>query len=313
MGQDCAESADGRQPAIGWRFNVVKRVHENEALIAFIDLLGTRSLYGGPLPAEDQAKQVFRNLVRRLDIKFCDCFDAQEIQHSFDVSIFADSIVICPRRKIPNIAEQLVEFLLAYQQDLWVNCRSPSRAVLTRDSFFSFKITDTSEESILGSPNTSVSLCGGRGIISAHNCLEGLPIGVYVARDVEPDLTTEQRARTVPVKPPDEYPTLYFIKRREGIDDWLPSETSHLLNERPDASCRDIIDSMKDALGQQDASGRRVRTLGLTWVWDVLRPAVEDEHAFDDKWAPWVLVHLGKQSEIVRSKLCPLLRAILGR
>lgn len=300
--QDCAEGADGRQSATGWRFNVVRRVYADEAIIAFIDLLGTHKLYEGSLPIENQAETLFGNLIHRLDIKFCECFSTQEIQQHFDVSIFGDSVVISPRKKTEKVVERLVEFLLEYQLDLLVNGSSPSRAILIKDSFFSFKITGASEQSILGSQYTTVSLCGGKRIVSLHDkCLPGLPIGVYVDRRIERELNTEQRARIVPVRHTDEHADLSFVKTSRGIEDYLPPETSDLLNKRPDIGVSELLSSMKAALQDQDTSTRFASTLGLRQKWDVLRSYVEDQEAFN-KWAPWVLANVGKLSEITRCK-----------
>jgi hypothetical protein len=264
-----------------------------------MDLLGTRRLYESELPVESQAKSIFRDLVQELDGKFCDHFTTQEIEHTFDVSIFGDSLVIVPRRKDSDIVRRLVDFLLDYQGSLLFKHGSPSRAILTRDAFFSLKVPRASKQSILGSEYTSISLCGGRGIGCMHNWLEGLPIGVYMARRMEPELTAEQRARIVPVKHIDGYADLCFIRRAEAIDPFLPPTTCDLLREKPGAGREAIMHSIRAAFENQCPSDK--------WAWfDRLRPwaylktAFRDEETWD-RWGPWVLVHLGKQHEVVRS------------
>jgi len=301
MKKDCAQTNDDRLSVDGWRLDYTRRVCEDDAIIAFIDLLGTKSLYEGPLPSRDQAEKIFSSLINKFDIKFGEHFNSKAIQQSFDISIFADSIVVSVRMSIPKSIERLVEFLLEYQEDLLVNdLFLPSRAVLTRDSFFSFKISKASEESILGSPNTSISLCGGKGIKSAHDCFKGLPIGVYVTRRAEPELTAEQQKRIVSVRHTDKYPDLSFIKMRRDIKDYLPPETLVLLSEKPEANQEEIIDSIKRALGSQDAAKGTTWYTSLLQRWEFLTSGVQDEDIFRAKWTPWLLAHLGKQDEIVR-------------
>lgn len=254
---------------MGYRFSITKQEYENDALIAFIDLLGTRKLYESTL-VEEQASKVLSVLLGEFDIKFSEHFTKDEIKGNFDVSIFSDSIAISERKSTPKVIERLVDFFLDYQEDLLLNFDTPSRAILTRDSFFSFKITDATTDSILGSQYTNISLCGGRGVKFAHDCLEGLPIGVYMTAIIEKGLNAEQRARIIPVK--DE--RLSFIKKKTSVIPFLPCETLDLLNNKPTAGSATIMESLK-----------------ATFV---------DNNAFE-KMAPWILVHLEKENEIIRS------------
>jgi hypothetical protein len=182
-----------------YRFSIIKRVFENNSLIAFIDLLGTRKLYGSPLATEQQAKKTLWVLLGQFDICFPKYFQEDEIEQNFDVSIFADSIIVSQRKSTPNIVERLVDFSLGYQVDLLLK-EAPTRTIIIRDSFFSFKMIDASRQSILGSPYTNISLCGGRGIRYAHDTQEGLPIGVYVAKTIKSNLSARQKERLIPVR-----------------------------------------------------------------------------------------------------------------
>lgn len=250
---------------MSYRFSIIKREYENDALIAFIDLLGTRKLYKNTL-AEDQANKVLSVLLGEFDIKFSEYFSTEEIKENFDVSIFADSIAISERVITSKIIERLVDFLLDYQEDLLINYDSPSRAILIKNSFFSFKITDATTESILGSPYTNISLCGGRGIRFAHDCLEGLPIGVYVTDIIKKDLNAEQQDRIIPVKGEE----LSFIKKKTTIIPYVPDNTLALISE----DSKTISESLKASFPDKDAF---------------------------EKMTPWILVHLGKENEIIRS------------
>ena len=201
-----------------YRFSIVRRELEKYALVAFIDLLGTRNLYASTL-AEEQADNALNVLLGEFDIKFSEHFSEKEIiKKNFDVSVFADSIVISERLRTPRIVARLVDFLLNYQEDLYLNRDLPSRAIITTCSFFSLKLTDVSDNSIL-SPrcNTSVSLCGGKGIIDADSNLKGLPMGVYVISSIEKRLSADQKMRAVPVQGEE----LLFIKKNTDIFRYL--------------------------------------------------------------------------------------------
>lgn len=254
---------------MGYRFCIKRRVWKNEALIAFIDLLGTRKLFESTA-TEKQAQKILYGLLSRFDIKFADRF--RGIERNFDVSIFADSIVISEWKTTPRIVEGLVGFLLSYQADLFLNLGLLSRAVVIKDSFFSLKMTDPSPESILGSPYTSVSLFGGKSV-KAHDYLTGLPMGVYVSKAIEKDLSAEQKERVVAIR---NDKNLLFIKQKYNILNFLLDKyekTYVLLNRNPNADNKAILDSLKACDSDKDR---------LKKVW------------------PWVLVHLGRQKEIVK-------------
>lgn len=250
------------------RFTIIKREYENDALIAFIDLLGTSKLYKNTL-AEDQANKVLSVLLGEFDIKFSECFSKEERKEHFDVSIFADSIAISERLSTSNVIERLVDFLLDYQENMLGNFDSPSRAILIKDSFFSFKIKDVNTESILASPYTTISLCGGKGVRFSHDCLEGLPIGVYVTDIIKNDLNADQQSRIIPVKGE----ALSFIKKKTTIIPYIPDDTLPLISEDSET----ILESLKASFHDKDAFSKK---------------------------APWILAHLGKINEIIRSNRC---------
>ncbi len=247
------------------RFTIIKREYENNALIAFIDLLGTRKLYETTL-AEDQANKVLSVLLGEFDIKFSEYFSKEEIKENFDISIFADSIAISERLNTSNIIERLVDFLLDYQESILGNFDAPSRTILIKDSFFSFKLKDVTPESVLGSQFTTISLCGGKGVRFADKCLKGLPIGVYVTDIIKENLNSDQQSRVIPVK--DE--ALSFVKKKTPIIPYIPDNTLDLISEDRET----ILKSLKESFHDRDLF---------------------------EKKAPWILVHLGKINEIIRS------------
>lgn len=52
-----------------YAFSIIKRVVAKDVLVGFIDLLGTRKLYGNT-PAENQSIKVLSALLSRFHIKF---------------------------------------------------------------------------------------------------------------------------------------------------------------------------------------------------------------------------------------------------
>ena len=256
---------------MGYRFTTKTRVYDNDALIAFIDLLGTRKFYGTG-SAEQQAKKILRVLLSQFDICFSRYLMKDVIEENFDVSIFADSIVVSQRKGNSAIVERLVDFTLGYQANLLLKS-VPSRATLIKDSFFSFKVFEASQASILGSQYTTISLCGGRGIKLAHDSLEGLPLGVYISERIMNDMTPEQQKRTIPVK---DNSKLFFIKQKSNVLNFLQElsvETFHLLSNNPDANNKAIRRSLKMSHLEKEAL---------------------------KKLLPWVLAHLGRQNKIHR-------------
>jgi len=251
-----------------YAFSIIKRVIADEVPVAFIDLLGTRKLYGNT-PAERQAQKMMYALLSRFHIKFSDSKHFGGIEQNFDVSIFADSIVISEREITPRIVQRLINFLLSYQADLYLNLGLLSGAVLIKDSFFSLKMTNPSPKNILGSPYTSVSLCGGKSIKLAHDYLKGLPVGVYVEKKIKKDLSAEQKERVVSVK---DDKNLLFIKQKQDILSFLPDRTVKLLMRNPNANNKAIRDSLKASHSDED-------------------------HL--KKFLPWVLVHLGRDGDKV--------------
>ena len=255
-------------------FSVIKRTFENDdALIAFIDLLGIRQLYKNGT-TEDQANTILYTLVSEFKIIFSDHFLTEEIKNGhFDVSIFADSIVISQRLTTSRFIERIADFLLHYQGFIYNNFHSSSRAILFKDSFFSFKLNDATPDSILGTEYTSVSLCGGKGLISAHEQLDGLPMGVYITDALKEGLTAEQRDRLIPVVGE----SLAFIKKKRGF-----SIVEHL------------PDSALNSIPRKSLFSENKNT-----ILKCLEKAFPDKEAFA-KISPWILIHLGKESAIAR-------------
>lgn len=254
-----------------YAFSIIKRVVANDVPVAFIDLLGTRKLYENT-PAERQAQKMMYALLSRFHIKFSANKHFGGIEQNFDVSIFADSIVISERKRTPRIIERLVDFLLSYQADLYLNLGSLSSAVLIKDSFFSLKMTNPSPKNILGSPYTSVSLCGGKSIKLAHDYLKGLPMGVYVTKTIEKDLSEKQKERVVAVKDDE---NLLFVKQKQDILNFLPHRTLKVLTRNPNADNKAIWDSLKALHSDED----RLK-----------------------KFLPWVLIHLGIDGDKVLNR-----------
>ena len=103
---------------MGHVFDVIKRTFEDNAIVLFIDLLGTTAYWRSSTPTEKQALSTIHALLGNFNIVFSNHFDQTERKDSFDVSIYADSIVISQRKDITNIIDRLVRFALRYQLHL---------------------------------------------------------------------------------------------------------------------------------------------------------------------------------------------------
>ena len=187
------------------------------------------------------------------------------------------TIPISPRIKIHDVVRQLVDFLLEYQASLLLNFETPSRAIVTKNSFFSLKINHASKESTLDSPYTNISICGGGGIKFVDEIIKGLPIGVYITKRIKNGLSQEQEKRVIPVRQEVEE-DLFFIKQEKEIDfalRLLPRKTINILSSNPNASRKSIVNTLKASCSNKEIL---------------------------NKVLPLILVHLGKENEIIRSK-----------
>jgi hypothetical protein len=248
-------------------FSVIKRTYNKDPIIVYIDLLGTSKYWRSTVPTEHQARAILQALLSDFHIVFNKHFDSYETKDSFDVNIFIDSIVISQRKSVKNAIERIVNFSLSYQLYL-LQKETPNRVIIIKEAFFSYKLGYTSDNSILGSKYTSVCICGGRGIISAHEHQKGLPIGVYVDSSILCKLSKEHIIRIVGVR---ENKGIYFIKQKCDITSLLPDNTQKLILNKPSVGIRSIRRSLEVTIKDKD----RI-----------------------NKYLPWILVHMGKENEI---------------
>lgn len=263
-----------KEEKMNHRFSLTERTFEKDAIIAFIDLLGTCDL-AETLKAEEQAKKYLCALVSEFDIYFSEIFTEDEIKCYFDVSIFADSIAINIRLKTGNIVERLAKFLLKYQINILLNLQIQSRAIITTGSFFSFKIskTEISPNSILASEFTNIGLCGGLGVIQADKELKGLPLGVYVSEELKNYLSVEQQSCLLPI---DER-KLFFLKQT-GDDNFSPFLSNTAIEKL--LACSEISESEICSAIKESYSGKEL-----------------------DKIFPWILANMNKLKEIKIKKI----------
>lgn len=184
-------------------FEVTIGIYEKNANLAYFDLCGVKSYYKNRfIPNEKKAMKIFfRSLLNDFENTFSKVFEAGEIKDCFNVNIYADSIMICqrPQSQINNYFERMLDFLLSYQFLLLHQERIISRALLGRDSFFYFNVRSAPSSSILSAQTTKISLCGGRGLVSMDGMLKGLPMGVYVTKQIVKELNIDQRSRKLNV------------------------------------------------------------------------------------------------------------------
>jgi hypothetical protein len=236
----------------------------DEALLAYIDLLGTTDLYKSKeVPLKNVTEVLYSSLLEKFFEDFQNTFKASEIRDHFHVNIYSDSIMICQRKKTINVVDRLTEVLLRFQANLLFNLGNsvrlrdsdydipvPSRILMGRGRYFSMALKAYRNRSILGSKFTSVSLCGGHGMVDADNKLKGLPIGLYAHKDILRQ-STIQRARKI--KAPD---NLFFIKQDPDYIDFLL-----MFPER--ASLRDLV---KEVLDRSLIRGKEAKSKLEQWV-----------------------------------------------
>ena len=251
------------------RICFIKRTFDKNAIIVFIDLLGTCA-FSEASTTESQAEKHLHALLSEFDIEFSEHFTEKEVINNFDVSIFADSIVVNQRVKTEGVVERLANFLLKYQINILLNQKIQSRAIITLGSFFSFKICreNISPKSILASEFTNIGLCGGHGVIKADKELKGLPLGVYVSEDLRNNLIIAQQASLLPVAGK----KLHFLKQigENNFAPFLADSAIEKLRSYPEISENDIRSAISESYS-----------------------GIELEKIF-----PWILANMGKLKKI---------------
>lgn len=259
---------------------------DDKAILAYIDLCGTKSLYDEQTNS-DSLKTLAENLFNTLLEKFFDSlqsiFSDTEITNDFYINIYADSIMICVRKREDPTIKKLVEFFLSYQLKLIEdpifathiqNETVPFRAILARGPYFSLHLNNISKDHILNSPYLDVSLCGGKGMVGLDKRLSGLPIGVYIEECFMKDSQLDAD-KVLRVK--DE--NLFFVKQ--------DSES--------------IIELLTDEELTKACKGEKI--------------SLTDRGRFNhEKWDQWIRAHNGEIVEITRNcKLYSLLNIFLKK
>jgi len=249
-----------------------------KTLLAYIDLLGTTSLYKEKLmPLEKQAERLYMSLLAIFSTEFQNTFTEQEIRDNFYVNIYADSIMICSKIDTKDIIEKLIKFLLKFQWNLIFgdvpdNNPIPSRALIDRQSFFSIRVGSLEVNSILNSESTTCSLCGGQGMVSMDEELKGLPVGVYISENIKHDLRIVLLERLTLVKGEQ----LYFFRQENGDIDFLflPHVQKSILSP--------------------------IKGKTLTEIMEKLIPDSLPFNIKERGWKQWIDIHERKANEILR-------------
>lgn len=259
---------------------------KNDALLAYIDLLGTSLLYEENIePLQKQAERLYMSLVAIFETEFQNSFDNEEIRDNFYINIYADSIMIHPKTNENDTVVKLIEFLLRFQWELIfggipASGPVPCIALVDRQPYFFIRFESPEEGSILQSKFTTCSLCGGKGMIEMNKRAKGLSVGVYVSKNVKDKLSDTLRERSVPVKKDD----LYFIKQDDRDIEFLflPHVQSGISSHIKGSTLEEIL--------------KNVFLSGIT--------------KYDEsKWRQWIDIHEGKAFEIKRiNRISPVNR-----
>jgi len=201
----------------------IRTYYQNDAFLAYIDLLGTSILYKENMaPLQKQAERLFRSLIAHFDTEFENMIGKDNRVH-FNVNIYADSIMIYLKSNEDHLVVKLIQFLLKFQWVLIFEQDSeigpvPFMALIDQQPFFSIRVESPEEWSIMQPEFTTCSLCGGKGLIKMDEKLKKLPVGVYISGKIKDRLSDKVlQERCVPVKGDD----LYFIKQDNRSIDFL--------------------------------------------------------------------------------------------
>lgn len=226
---------------------------KNDALLVYIDLLGTSFLYEkNTEPLAKQAERLYMSLLAIFSTEFQNSFDEHEIREKFSVNIYADSIMI--HSKVPEEATvtKLANFLLKFQWELVFGATPdtgpvPCIAMIDRQPYFSIRYESPEKESVLQSRFTTCSLCGGQGMVKMHKKLSGLPVGVYISEKVKGELNDALQKRSLIVRGDD----IYFIKQDDSAIEFLflphvqSSLSSHIRGDTLEEVLKNVfLDSM---------------------------------------------------------------------
>ncbi|TKB57733.1 MAG: hypothetical protein E8D49_13360 [Nitrospira sp.] len=176
-----------------WKSNMTlscKHVCEENSLLAYLDLTGTKHFYEN----SELGEQIER-------ISQVVCVVHGEIDNTFDgdktnlfVHMYADSLVIAQKNLIDDCASKLVELMLKVQYQVLIDSQfnkvrakdsvenklvpTQSRALVRRGPYYGM-ICSEIEQSI-NNVFSNFSLIGGSAIIEMDKTLKGLPMGTYI-------------------------------------------------------------------------------------------------------------------------------------
>jgi hypothetical protein len=255
----------------------IRTYYKKDALLAYIDLLGTSILYKEDKALlQKQAERLFRSLIEHFDTEFENMIGRDNRVH-FNVNVYADSIMIYLKSNEDHLVVKLIQFLLKFQWVLIFEQGSeigpvPFMAQIDQQPFFSIRVDSVEEWSIMQPEFTTCSLCGGKGLIKMDENLRKLPVGVYISGKLKDRLSDKVlQGRCVPVKGAD----LYFIKQDDRQIDFLflPVVQGNLTSHIEGSTLEEIL--------------KNLFSEGMTKYQET-------------KWRQWIDVHESTISEISR-------------
>jgi hypothetical protein len=254
-----------------------KHVCEENSLLAYLDLTGTKHFYENSELDEQ---------IERISQVVCAVYG--EIDNTFDgdkknlfVHMYADSLVIAEKNLVERCAQKLVDLMLKVQRQVLLDSQSNkfkvevseepklmptlSQALVKRGPYYGM-ICGEMEQSI-DNVFSNFSLIGGSAIIEMDKALKGLPMGTYI----DASLITEAEVEKESLIDITNESESKFVRPRDGFD-FLRSTFSPIQNGPAD---------IKD------------------WVDQLIRSSGNDEH-FRSKIVPWVDAVRGARQSICR-------------
>nr|MBI3614139.1 hypothetical protein [Nitrospirota bacterium] len=192
----------------------VRYVRDEDTLLAYLDLLGTKHAYFNFSLDEqiERIAQVIQAVREEIDNRFTENERKLVFFH-----MYADSVVIAQKTKIESCAAKLVDLMLNVQYQLLINSQynkmpTLSRTLLGRGKYYGLICSEIQQS--IEEASSNFSLIGGSAIIEMDKILRDLPMGTYIDTSLVAEAGIEKE-RLVNITAES---GLKFVRPRDGFD-----------------------------------------------------------------------------------------------
>jgi len=239
-----------------------KQIASNDVLIGYLDLCGTKTVYG-TLTLEEQLERI-TVAVSNAWTELSNTFGTG--QQSLYVHMFADSLVVAQRDKSDpkDCLNKLVEYFVSVQLQMLRDSQAHkipilSRCIVMTGSYYGilFEQLGTKLDDIF----LNLSLVGGSTIVEMDKTLKGLPVGVYIDQSLgaqyrhPPRLVPVQGEELLFVKPPEELISFESLFGNREFDQWIEEMIDR---SKGDQEFKSKLQPWADAILDRSASIQRL-------------------------------------------------------